>query len=431
MKVIRAHNVDEGLHQLFRKLYTQGNAVTKSSRNGPVLKFNEATTITWEHPMHRVSFDAVRDANPFFHLFEAFWMLNGDNDAKRPAYFAAGLAQYSDDGETMAGAYGHRWRKHFGYDQIDEYIIPNLRKNKEDRRCVLQMWDPVFDVENGRKDGKDLCCNLSVEFDASSGRLDMMVTNRSNDAVLGATGANIVHFAFLQEYIAGALGIQVGRYDQVSMNMHAYIEAPVTQRCIKAFKIDVLNPDRRSAIYNGRVYHMYDRNIDPDLMKIVLDKDIAHLLDNYNKDEFKFESNFFKIVVGPMIRSFNLYKQDKLERAIQELDKASTSDWAIAGLNWLDRRCTGRNRKIKSLAQEGTGVVAIDDFHSAVKFVWPSAVERTVTSDIGPLVTYEAEVWNGSRAALETVATWREGMVTIRPRGPIDVSKINTEATAA
>lgn len=428
MKVIRAHNVDEGLHQLFRKLYTQGNAVTRQSRNGPVLKFNEPTTITWEHPMHRVSFDAVRDANPFFHLFEAFWMLSGQNDVKRPAYFAAGLAQYSDDGETMAGAYGYRWRTHFGYDQIDEYIIPNLMANKEDRRCVLQMWDPVADVNNGRKGGKDLCCNLSVEFEASSGRLDMMVTNRSNDAVLGATGANVVHFGFLQEYIAGALGMQVGRYDQVSMNMHAYIENDVTQRCIQAFKIDVLNPDRRSAIYNGRVYHMYDRNVDPVLMKAMLDRDIKQVMEHYNAEEFKFESNFFRTVVSPMIRSFNLYKKDKLEKAIYELASAAPSDWALAGVDWLDRRCMARNRKIKALASDGSGVVELADFQSTVKGVWPSAVPRAVDSDIGPLATYEAEVWNGNKLALETIATWRDGLVTIRPRGPIDIPSVTPES---
>ena len=50
----------------------------------------------------------------------------------------------------------------------------------------------------------------------------MTVTNRSNDMIWGAYGANAVHMSVLLEYMAGMLGYGVGAYYQFSNNLHAY-----------------------------------------------------------------------------------------------------------------------------------------------------------------------------------------------------------------
>ena len=55
------------------------------------------------------------------------------------------MEEYSDDGITLQGAYGFRWREHFGGDQLS-VIIERLRNDNTDRRCVLQMWDPLVDL---------------------------------------------------------------------------------------------------------------------------------------------------------------------------------------------------------------------------------------------------------------------------------------------
>src|SRR6185312_8148215 len=92
---------------------------------------------------------------------------------------------------------------------------------------VIQMWDANADL--GR-DSKDLPCNTHVYLGVSYGetdrpnRLNMTVCCRSNDVIWGAYGANAVHFSFLQEYLAGRLGLDVGNLYQVSNNYHAYRE---------------------------------------------------------------------------------------------------------------------------------------------------------------------------------------------------------------
>ena len=78
MHVIRARNVQEALVVGLQDLRRYG--VERESRNGPVVVFPEPVTTVCERPEERVLFHCERDANPFFHLFEALWMLAGRND---------------------------------------------------------------------------------------------------------------------------------------------------------------------------------------------------------------------------------------------------------------------------------------------------------------------------------------------------------------
>jgi len=217
--VIKARNVNDALRQGL--VYLKQHGVPRDSRNGPVLLAPEPVTTVYTHPLERVLFWDARDANPFFHLVESLWMLSGRNDVALVARFAKQMEAYSDNGMTFHGAYGYRWRKWFEFDQLLS-IIESLKKNKDDRRQVLQMWDPRKDLG---KLGKDFPCNVSATFQINTqGALDLAVFCRSNDIVWGAYGANAVHFSFLLEYMARAVGVPVGRYSQISINWHGYLE---------------------------------------------------------------------------------------------------------------------------------------------------------------------------------------------------------------
>src|SRR5512137_1214536 len=177
----------------------------EETRNGRALVFREPVLITHLHPERRVLFDPVRNANPFFHYMESIWMLAGSNSIRFPVKFARNLAQYSDDGHTFHGAYGHRWRYHFGFDQI-ETVIRELTNDHTTRRAVINMWDPEADLG---EEGKDFPCNTHLYFRVKDDRLNMTVCNRSNDMVWGMLGANIVHFSVLLEYIAHSCQLEV------------------------------------------------------------------------------------------------------------------------------------------------------------------------------------------------------------------------------
>jgi hypothetical protein len=174
-KIIDVTNVNEALEYGLRYLAACGSAAP--SRNGTVLVAPGPVLTVYNRPWERVMFSSLRDANPFFHFMEAIWMLSGANNVDFPAYFASNIRNYSDDGVTMHGAYGHRWRHHFGFDQIDE-VIKLLKNDFSTRRAVLNMWNPKADlvIQDG---AKDLPCNTQVYFRGRGDYLDMTVCNRS------------------------------------------------------------------------------------------------------------------------------------------------------------------------------------------------------------------------------------------------------------
>lgn len=230
MKVIEARNVHFAFARALNLLSEIG--VARDSRNGPVLQAPCPVTTVYERPWERVLFWPERDANPFLHLYESLWMLAGRRDIAPLVRYAKNFVNYSDDGETMHGAYGARWRDHFSqydpihkeYDTYDQLwqIAMTLKQDPTDRRCVLQMWDVSNDL--GRN-GKDLPCNLTATFQIGvDDKLHMTVFCRSNDVVWGCYGANAVHFSFLLEYMALWIGVPMGTYTQVSVNWHGYVE---------------------------------------------------------------------------------------------------------------------------------------------------------------------------------------------------------------
>ena len=201
-------------------------AVPSPSRYGNVRVIPEPLTITYLNPLDRVLFNPGRDCNPFFHLFEALWMLAGRNDVAPLAYYSGKIASFSDDGETLNGAYGYRWR-HGGRSDTNQLqlVINELKERPESRRVVLQMWTVEDDLlKIDPRVSKDVCCNLSCMFllNPQTKHLDLTVINRSNDLCWGTFGANVVHMAYLLEYVACCVGVPVGVYHQISNNAHVY-----------------------------------------------------------------------------------------------------------------------------------------------------------------------------------------------------------------
>jgi len=223
VRVINVRNVHQALPRALQILDDVG--VRRDSRNGPVVMVPGGVTTVYEKPCERVVFWSQRDANPAFHLYESLWMLAGRNDIAPLVRYAKNMTQFSDDGKTQHGAYGHRWL-HWGHvpggwSQL-AVIARRLKEDPEDRRCVLQMWDPDKDLD---RPGKDVPCNTTATFQRDAeGRLDLTVFCRSNDIIWGAYGANAVHMSMLLEYMANWIGCSVGTYTQVSVNWHAYVD---------------------------------------------------------------------------------------------------------------------------------------------------------------------------------------------------------------
>jgi len=320
---IDARNVHEALPAALRALQVDG--VNRPSRNGNVRLFPAPVNTTYYRPTERVMFHAERDCNPFFHLYESLWMLAGRRDVKSVAHYVKRMADYSDDGVVFHAAYGHRWRHHFGSDQIAK-VIAALSKNPNDRRCVIGMWDTRVDLGF---EGKDFPCNTTAMFAVNyEGDLDMTVTNRSNDIVWGAYGANAVHFSMLQEYIASSLGRAVGRYYQFSNNFHAYDE---TRKQVDVLRYNVSNP------YISGEVEPFD--IMEERGQAAFDLDLTVYMERGPITGLT--TPFFRGVVTPMHYAHQAYKSscpDRFVIAKEILLQCRASDWRKAATEWLERR---------------------------------------------------------------------------------------------
>lgn len=353
MKVIHARNVQQALPEALRALALEG--VERESRNGPVLAFDEPVTTVYEKPAERVLFYAERDANPFFHLVESLWMLNGGNDVETVAAFVGRMRNFSDDGKTFHGAYGYRWRKHFDFDQLPT-IIEALRKDPNDRRQVLSMWDTRTDL--GRQ-GKDLPCNLQAIFQITArGNLDMTVTNRSNDIVWGAYGANAVHFSYLHEFMALAVGVPLGRYRQVSANFHAYKDVLKQVEGLADLAADPMMPGAARASHdpyaNGEVEPFPLMSVDyrqwlAELQLFMSEGPIIGIRDP-----------FFRRVAAPVILAHAAYKNNKGEAKYTEslriLEGCAALDWRRACEEWIGRRRAAAEARVRAERAKDDGV---------------------------------------------------------------------------
>lgn len=332
MHVIKARNAHAALHRALHELQEFG--IRRESRNGPVLMFSEPVTTVYACPEERVVFWPERDANPFFHFYESLWMLAGRNDVSSLTRYVPRMKDFSDDGVTFHGAYGHRWINHFDFDQLD-VIIESLKANPNDRRQVLAMWDANVDLVCTWKDNscnpKDLPCNTHAYFSVNvMGNVDMMVCNRSNDIILGAYGANAVHFSYLQEYVARFVGRSIGTYRQVSNNFHVYLNKdyeklmPLIGRVID----DPYGADGLSHV--PLVNKTPKEEWDAQLELFLGSGDSAGM------------DVFFRKVAGPIVKAHSLYKSSKdinrFNAVHSLLCGVKDTAWRTACQQWMHRR---------------------------------------------------------------------------------------------
>jgi thymidylate synthase len=270
------------------------------------------------HPWERLVFAPKRDANHVFHLMETIWMLAGERDVRWLLQFNKDYGQYAEEDGVQHGAYGSRWRRLCGKDQIFE-AVRLLRVNPYDRRVVISMWSPSLDLGENKR---DLPCNTHIYFDCIGRTLSMTVCCRSNDIIWGAYGANAVHFSMLHELIATASGLTQGKYYQMSNNFHLYTQMgqgaellrnpPMTDPYdVYKLSIPLLNPGESLSTFTADCEHMVQGRVD-------------------------MGTSFMRNVAMPL---HNAYLARKAGMPWADfLDRIPECDWKLAFTEWVARR---------------------------------------------------------------------------------------------
>jgi thymidylate synthase len=160
--------------------------------------------------------------NVAFAIAEVVWIMAGRNDLAFLQFWNRKYKDHAGCAPELHGAYGHRLRSHQGLDQlVRAYEV--LKHNPDSRQVVLQIWDAARDLPSseGREASADIPCNTLSMLKIRSGKLEWTQIVRSNDLFLGVPH-NFVQFTYLQEILAGWLGVGLGTYNHLSDSLHVY-----------------------------------------------------------------------------------------------------------------------------------------------------------------------------------------------------------------
>lgn len=369
MRVLVVRNVCEALYQGVTMLQRHGR--DERSRAGPVLVMPCPVTTVYEHPRERVLFSPLRDANPFFHLVEALWMLAGRRDAALLDNFVRDFGErFAETDGCIHDAYGHRWRHALGFDQLDA-VVQQLSEKPESRQAVLQMWDAYPDTRYTTNAGEANCgeddllgswrtrpCNTHVYLrirgepasPSSSGEtdekvLDLTVLCRSNDAWWGAWGANAVHFSVLQEYLAARLDVGVGTMYQVSNNLHVYREQLIQLAERQRRGWQSLYDDRYASVRLQPAPLVHDAE--------TFDEEVRLLLRAYEQVQAggdvedpdsmlgNFHNAFLSATAWPVLMAHR-HRRGATGESKSWLEQIDAPDWRAACTDWVERRVAAR-----------------------------------------------------------------------------------------
>jgi len=151
---------------------------------------------------------------------EQVWFISG---SRKPEDFLREFTKIWDDftnpGDVVTVAYGYRWRKHFGRDQLGK-LIELLENEPSSRQGVVITWDPATDGLGGAVK-KNVPCPYTFTVNIMGGRLNLHNIVRSNDMILGFPH-DVAGFALLQAILAQRLGVVPGVYSHSISNAHIY-----------------------------------------------------------------------------------------------------------------------------------------------------------------------------------------------------------------
>lgn len=175
-----------------------------------------------EDPRDRLLYVPARNFPLTYVVAESLWYLLGENKTEWIANYSGFWNNISDDGKTANSAYGARiFREHpavaDGRFKQWDYVKEELKRDPDSRRAVILIRTPQDSI-----DAKlDVPCTLSLQFFIRRGRLDMLVTMRSSDLILGITN-DVPAFCLFQELMALELGVPIGTYIHTSNSLHIY-----------------------------------------------------------------------------------------------------------------------------------------------------------------------------------------------------------------
>lgn len=358
MYVIEGNSVNE----VYLNAFDDVNNVGKLCQpRGMLTKELQPAVSNFKNPRNNVCTVPGRKPNPFANMAEAFWILGGRGDVDFITYYNSQLRSWLDDGLTeFHGSYGHRIRR-WGYHEkfrlykeeevgvgVGQYSITpfeidqlkecydELKRDGDSRRPVVSLWNPAFEWNSSYR-SKDFPCNDMIMFKVREDKLNMTVTNRSNDIHLGLYNVNIAQFSFIQTFMAAWLEVEVGRYLHWSDSLHLYLttrpSSDITNRISDArgFSFDIYE---ELMVTHKDVDSTFD-TFDGDTKKLLL------VCEDFQKGKYDTKVNFNSQYIRwccDYLKVYTHIKNKDYDNALDGLHHSPLIDWIVAGMEFLYRK---------------------------------------------------------------------------------------------
>lgn len=195
-----------------------------TSPRGMKILENTNVALVLENPLSCLYSNERRSSQKKYISAELLWYFMGRKDVEFIKDYAKFWTSIQNEDGTVNSAYGNlifTKKNRFGYSQYD-WALKSLIKDRDSRQAVLHFNMP----EHQYLTNKDFVCTMYAIFQLRDDRLNLTVSMRSNDVILGLP-TDAAFFATLQSQMLSHLkpkypDIRLGTYTHITNSLHLY-----------------------------------------------------------------------------------------------------------------------------------------------------------------------------------------------------------------
>jgi thymidylate synthase len=187
--------------------------VNKRTNNGITQCFG--ITVPWNMKYYPLL--TCRQMFPKTAAAEIAWMLSGTKSLTFLQKYTKIWNGFANQNNEIDSAYGYRWQHTYEIDQLAK-VISHLKEDPTSRQEILMTWYPPEDMA---KKLPNVPCIYSLVVNIVNNKLNLMVTIRSNDLIIGFP-YDMMIYTLLGNCLAHELEIDPGEILYSVANMHIY-----------------------------------------------------------------------------------------------------------------------------------------------------------------------------------------------------------------
>ncbi len=217
---MRTSSFREAYHGLLCELQQAGEEV--NARTGVRIKrLDGGHSFKLDLGTGRLPVPGNRATHPRVAAVETAWELTGTQDPTFVLQHAPKIwRDFVEEDGRIECAYGYRWRRHFGRDQI-WMAIRALTEDPSNRQVYVSTWDPFADGLGAPDQPKNVPCIAGFSLTRTDDLAHLSVFIRSSDVFVGLP-YDVMNYALKLDAFAASLDCRPGTLHVTLAHPHIY-----------------------------------------------------------------------------------------------------------------------------------------------------------------------------------------------------------------